>query len=97
MAGYEPKAISGEHAVRLSQRIKDGDFTIRGLVAEPAGRGPKGRVRFGLGPRACGEAQLQKGMAAGEREGPGSHRRRAQWTKYHGRVEAEQPVFIDET
>jgi transposase len=38
---YKPKAISGEHAVWLSQRIKDGDFTIRGLVAELAGRGLK--------------------------------------------------------
>jgi len=41
IGGYKPKAISGEHAVWLSQRIKDGDFTIRGLVAELAGRGLK--------------------------------------------------------
>ena len=41
MGGHKPKAISGEHAVWLSQRIKDGDFTIRGLVAELAGRGLK--------------------------------------------------------
>ena len=37
MGGHKPKAISGDHAVWLSQRIKDGDFTIRGLVAELAG------------------------------------------------------------
>lgn len=41
IGGYKPKAISGEHAVWLSQRIKDGDFTIRGLVAELADRGLK--------------------------------------------------------
>ena len=41
IGGYKPKAISGEYAVWLSQRIKDGDFTIRGLVAELAGRGLK--------------------------------------------------------
>jgi transposase len=41
MGGHKPKAISGDHAVWLSQRIKDGDFTIRGLVAELAGRGLK--------------------------------------------------------
>ena len=41
MGGHKPKAISGEHAVWLSQRIKDGDFTIRGLVAELSGRGLK--------------------------------------------------------
>ncbi len=39
MGGHKPKAISGEHAVWLSQRIRDGDFTLRGLVAELAGRG----------------------------------------------------------
>ena len=41
IGGYKPKAISGEHAVWLSRRIKDGDFTIRGLVAEFADRGLK--------------------------------------------------------
>ncbi|MGY4353039.1 transposase [Bradyrhizobium sp. GM7.3] len=41
MGGHKPKAVSGEHAVWLSQRIKEGDFTIRGLVAELAGRGLK--------------------------------------------------------
>jgi transposase len=41
MGGHKPKAVSGDHAVWLSQRIKDGDFTIRGLVAELAGRGLK--------------------------------------------------------
>src|SRR4029450_3734476 len=38
---HKPKAISGDHAAWLSQRIRDGDFTIRGLVTEPAGRGLK--------------------------------------------------------
>jgi transposase len=41
MGGHKPKAVSGDHAVWLSQRIKDGDFTIRGLVAELAGCGLK--------------------------------------------------------
>lgn len=27
MGGHRPKAVSGDHAVRLSQRIKDSDFT----------------------------------------------------------------------
>ena len=34
---------------------------------------------------------------AGERDRPDVARRRAQWTKYQGRVEAERLVFIDET
>jgi transposase len=41
MGGHKPKAISGEHRIWLLQRIKDGDFTLRGLVAELAERGLK--------------------------------------------------------
>jgi putative transposase len=41
MGGHKPKAISGEHALWLSQRIRSDDFTLRGLVAELAGRGLK--------------------------------------------------------
>ena len=41
MGGYKPKAISGEYRLWLLERIKDGDFTLRGLVAELAGRGLK--------------------------------------------------------
>jgi transposase len=33
MGGHKPKTISGEHAAWLSQRIRAGDFTLRGLVA----------------------------------------------------------------
>jgi len=39
MGGHKPKRISGEHRLWLLQRIKDGDFTLRGLVAELAERG----------------------------------------------------------
>lgn len=59
IGGYKPKAISGEHAVSLSQRIKAGDFTIRGLVAELAGRDLKVDYHS-VWVRACREAQLQK-------------------------------------
>ncbi len=41
MGGHKPKAISGEHRIWLLQRVKDGDFTLRGLVTEFAGRGLK--------------------------------------------------------
>ena len=36
-------------------------------------------------------------MVAGERDRPDVARRRAQWTKYQGRIEPERLVFIDET
>jgi transposase len=41
MGGHKPKAIAGEHRLWLLQRIKDGDFTLRGLAAELAERGLK--------------------------------------------------------
>ena len=41
IGGYRPKAISGEHRVFVLRRIKDGDFTLRGLVAELGERGLK--------------------------------------------------------
>ena len=39
MGGHKPKKISSEHRVWLLQRIKERDFTLRGLVAELAERG----------------------------------------------------------
>ena len=41
MGGHRPKTISGQHAAWLSQRIRAGDFTLRGLVAELGERGLK--------------------------------------------------------
>ena len=41
MGGHKPKKIAGEHRRWLLQRIKQGDFTLRGLVAELAERGLK--------------------------------------------------------
>jgi len=39
MGGHKPRAISGEYAAWLQRRIRQGDFTLRGLVAELAERG----------------------------------------------------------
>jgi putative transposase len=41
MGGHKPKAIRGEHEAWLRQRIRDQEFTLRGLVAELAARGLK--------------------------------------------------------
>ena len=41
IGGHKPKAIRGEHRAWLLDRTKDGDFTLRGLVAELAERGLK--------------------------------------------------------
>ena len=41
MGGHKPNAIAGEHHVFLVQRIRDREFTLRGLVAELSERGLK--------------------------------------------------------
>ena len=41
MGGHRPKLISGKHRIWLLQRIKEADFTLRGLVTELAERGLK--------------------------------------------------------
>jgi transposase len=39
MGGHKPKAIRDEHEAWLRERIRERDFTLRGLVAELAARG----------------------------------------------------------
>lgn len=41
MGGHKPKAIRDEHETWLRARLRDRDFTLRGLVAELAARGLK--------------------------------------------------------
>jgi len=41
IGGYRPKSIRDKHRVWLLARIREGDFTLRGLVAELAARGLK--------------------------------------------------------
>ena len=41
MGGHKPKAIAGEHALFLARRVREGGFTLRGLVAELGQRGLK--------------------------------------------------------
>ena len=41
MGGHKPKAIRGDHEAFLTRRVREGAFTLRGLVRELAGRGLK--------------------------------------------------------
>jgi len=45
IGGHRPKAILGAHRDWLIARCKEKDFTLRGLVAELAGRGLKAGYR----------------------------------------------------
>src|ERR1700722_17297638 len=96
MGGHRPKAISGEHRVWMLERTKR-DFTLRGLVAEFAERGLKADYRSVWEFVHAEKLSFKKSVVAGERDRPDVARRRAQWSKYQDRVEAERLVFIDET
>ena len=98
IGGYKPKKISGRHRDWLVERCRTADFTLRGLVAELAERGLKGRLPYGVGLRPRREAQSQKKtLIAAEQDRPDVARRRAQWTKYPERIDPSRLVFIDET
>jgi transposase len=97
MGGHKPKKISGEHRAWLLQRIKDGDFTLRGLVAELAERGLNVDYRPVWEFVHAEKLSFKKSVVAGERDRPDIARRRAQWTRYQDRIEPERLVFIDET
>jgi putative transposase len=43
--GRRPKTIRGEHALWLAERCRQGEFTLRGLVAELLERGVKADYR----------------------------------------------------
>ena len=60
IGGYKPRAIAGEHRSWLLARVKEKDFTLRGLVAELAGPGLKVDYRSVWELRARREAELQK-------------------------------------
>jgi len=97
MGGHKPKAIAGQHRTWLLHRIKEKDFTLRGLVVELAERGLKVDYRSVWNFVHAEKLSFKKSVVAGERDRPDVARRRAQWTKYQGRIEPERLVFIDET
>jgi transposase len=41
IGGHKPKAIRGEHEAFLARQVREGGFTLRGLVRELADRGLK--------------------------------------------------------
>jgi hypothetical protein len=80
IGGYKPRAIAGEHRTWLLQRIREKDFTLRGLVAELAARGLKVDYRSVWSFVHDEKLSFKKGVVAGERERPDVARRRAQWS-----------------
>ena len=65
--------LSGEPGTWLSERVRGGPFTLRGLVAELAERGVKTDLRAVWVFVRAQELSFKKN-AAGERAGPGRRR-----------------------
>lgn len=74
MGGHKPKAIRGEHHAWLVARIREKDFTLRGLVAELAERGLKVDYRSVWNFVHAEKLSFKKKRA---RQRAGSSRRRA--------------------
>jgi transposase len=66
--GHKPKAIRGAHGDWLVRRIKAGDFTLRGLVAELAERGLKVDYRSVWAFVHAEQLSFKKTVVAGERD-----------------------------
>jgi len=97
MGGRKPKAIAGEYAAFLARRVRDGAFTLRGLVAELAERGLKVDYRSVWNSFTPRSSASKKTVVASERDRPDVARRRAQWTKRQSGIDPKRLVFIDET
>lgn len=97
MGGHRPKKITGEHRAWLLERMRENEFTLRGLVTELAERGLTVDYRTMWNFVHAEKLSFKKTVAASERDRPDVARRRAQWTSYQSRIDPERLVFIDET
>jgi len=97
MGGHKPRAIRGEHETWLRERLRQGDFTLRGLVAELAERGLKVDYRSVWNFVHAEKLSFKKTVHASEQDRPDVARRRAQWIARQSWIEPARLVFIDET
>ena len=97
MGGHRPKAIRGAHRAWRLERIREKDFTLRGLVAELADRGLKVDYKTMWTFVHAEKLSFKKTVRASEQDRPDIARRRARWKQYQSRVDPERLVFIDET
>jgi transposase len=97
MGGYRPGVLVGTHAVFLRGRIAQGDFTLRSLVAELAGRGLKVDYRTVWAFVHREGLSFKKTVLPSEQDRPDIARKRARWKARQGQIDPRRLVFIDET
>ena len=76
IGGYKPRSIRGGHEAWLLERIKRGDYTLRGLVAELEERGLKAAYRS-VWTFVHEQDQSFKKNCAGQRTGSSGRRTKA--------------------
>ena len=96
MGGHKIAILTGANGDWLQDRMRS-DFTLRGLLAELAGRGVKVDYvqvwRFALAEGLS----FKKSVLPAEQLKPKIARRREQWEKYQARPDPRRLVFVDET
>jgi transposase len=97
MGGHRPRLLVGAHAEFLRQRIAQGDFTLRSLVAELSSRGLKVDYRTVWAFVHRDGLSFKKSILPSEQDRPDIARRRARWQKYQKQIDPSRLVFIDET
>jgi len=97
IGGHVQPKIRDADADWLRTRMAEGNFTLRGLVAELAERELKGDYRT-MWAFAHGEGlSFKKTALASEQERPDIARKTTRWKARQGSIDPKRLVFIDET
>ena len=95
MSGHKPKKVYNGHHDGLVERLQARGFTLKGLIVELAERG------LMVDHRAVWECVHGQNLTLKKRWWLASGivrtpRRRRQWVKHQGRVDARSPVLLEE-
>ena len=97
MGGHRPRRLADRRDWLLVRIAEKPDLTLRAVVAELAADGVT--VSYGAVWAFFAREGLtfKKSLRASEQDRTDIARRREQWKKYQGRLDARRLVFIDET
>jgi transposase len=96
IGGHVPPKIAGAHRAWLVARTAAAAFTLRGLVAELAGRGLRVDYRTVWTFIRRDGLSFKKTVLASEQDRPDVARKRGRWKTLQGRIDPRRLVFIDE-
>jgi transposase len=94
MGGHRPRLRAGAYAGFLRKQIAQAALTLRGRVAELAGRGLAAAYRTLWSFVHREGLSFKKTVLPGAQDRPDIARKRARWQKYRGLVDPRRRVFI---